>query len=53
MAFQDQNLLKCFNGAIIPTSFVLPSARVFPVIFILDLNGSESVKLSFCKFSSF
>ena len=42
-----QNLLKYFNGTIISTSFVLPSAGVFPVIFILDLNDLESVKLSF------
>ena len=42
-----QNLLKYFNGTIISTSFVLPLAGVFPVIFILDLNYFESVKLSF------
>ena len=42
-----QKLLKYFNGTIISTSFVLPSAGVFPVIFILDLNDSESAKLSF------
>ena len=42
-----QKLLKYFNGTIISISFVLPSAGVFPVIFILDLNDSESVKLSF------
>ena len=42
-----QNLLKYFNGTIISTSFVFPSAGVFPVIFILDLNDSESAKLSF------
>ena len=39
-----QKLLKYFNGTIISTSFVLPSVGVFPVIFILDLNDSESVK---------
>ena len=39
-----QKLLKYFNGTIISTSFVLPSGGVFPVIFILDLNDSESVK---------
>ena len=42
-----QNLLKYFNGTIISTSFVFPSAGVFPVIFTLDLNDSESAKLSF------
>ena len=41
-----QKLLKYFNGTIILTSFVLPSVGVFPVIFILDLNDSESVKLT-------
>ena len=40
-------LLKYFNGTIISTSFVLPSAGVLPVMLILDLNNSESVKLSF------
>ena len=42
-----QKFLKYFNGAIISTSFVLPPGGVFPVIFILDLNDSESVKLAF------
>ena len=42
-----QKLLKYFNGTIISASFVLLSAGVFPVIFILDLNDSESVKLLF------
>ena len=32
---------------IISTSFVLPLSRVLPVIFTLDLNDSESTKLSF------
>ena len=32
-----QKWLKYFNGTIILTSFVLPAAGVFPVIFILDL----------------
>ena len=40
-------MLKCFNGTFISTSFVLSSAGVFPAIFILDLNDSESLKLSF------
>ena len=40
-----QKLLKYFNGAIISTSFVLPAAGVFPVIFILDLNDSDYVML--------
>ena len=42
-----QKLHKYFNGTIISTSHVLPSAGIFPVIFILDLNDSESAKLSF------
>ena len=42
-----QKLLKYFNGAAISTSFALPSAGVFPVIFILDLNDSESIELLF------
>ena len=42
-----QKLLKYYNGTIIPISFVFPSAGVFPVIFTLDLNDSESAKLSF------
>ena len=41
-----QKLLKYFNGTIISTSFALPSARIFPVIFILDLNDLESARLS-------
>ena len=40
-------LFKYFNGIIILTSFVLSSAGVFHVIFILDLSNSESVKLLF------
>ena len=40
-----QKLLKYFNGTIISTFFVFLSARVFPVIFTLDLNDSESVML--------
>ena len=42
-----QKLLKYFNGAVISISFILLSAGLFPVIFILDLNDSESVKLLF------
>ena len=42
-----QKLLKYFNGTVISTSFLLPLAGVFSVIFVLDLNDSESVKLSF------
>ena len=45
-----QKLLKYFNGTIISTSFVLPSAGVFPIIFILDLNDLEAVKLSLSLF---
>ena len=41
-----QKLLKYFRGTIISTSFSLPAAGVFPVIFILDLNDSESANLS-------
>ena len=42
-----QKLLKYFNGTIISTSFSLPVAAAFSVIFTLDLNDSESAKLSF------
>ena len=42
-----KKLLKNFDGAIISTSFVLPPAGAFHVIFILHLNDSESVKISF------
>ena len=40
-----QKLVKCFNGTAISTFFVLPSAGLFPVIFILDLKNSESAKV--------
>ena len=42
-----QKLHKYFNGTIISTSFVFPLLGVFPVIFTLDLNDSESAMLSF------
>ena len=42
-----QKLLRYFNGTIISTSFSLPIAGLFSVIFILDLKDSESAKLSF------
>ena len=42
-----QKLLKYFNGTIISTSFLLSAAVIFPVIFILDLNYSDCVILSF------
>ena len=42
-----QKLLRYFNGTIISTSFSLPGAEVFPVIFILDLNNFKFSKLSF------
>ena len=42
-----QNLLKCFNGTVISTSFVLLLFGGSPAIFILGLNDLESVKLSF------
>ena len=42
-----QKLLKYFSGTIISTSFsLLLLLGVFPVIFILDLNDSESSILS-------
>ena len=50
MAFQEfsKNYFNgYFNGTIILTSFVFPSAGVFSVIFILDLNNSDCVMLSF------
>ena len=42
-----QKLLKYFNGTNISTSFILPSTGALPVIFTLDFNDLESVKLSF------
>ena len=42
-----QKLLNYFNGTAILTSFVLPSAGIHPVIFILDLNDSEPAKFAF------
>ena len=42
-----QKLSKYFNGTIISTFFVLPSAEVFSVKSTYDLNDLESVKLSF------
>ena len=49
MAFQEfpKTLLNYFNDTIVSTSFVLPLLGVFPVIFTLDLNDSETAKLSF------
>ena len=38
-----QKLLKYFNGTIISTSFVLPAAGAFPVIFNLYLNDSDDL----------
>ena len=38
-----KKLLKYFNGTIISTSFVLPAAGVFPVIFTLDLTQQTFV----------
>ena len=35
-----KKLPKYFNDIAISTSFVLPSAEVFPDIFVLDLNDS-------------
>ena len=45
-----QKLLKYFNGTAILIFFVLPSAGALPVIFILDLNDSESAKVAFGPF---
>ena len=42
-----QKLPKYFTGTIISTSFSSSLLGVFPVIFVLDLNDSESAKLSF------
>ena len=44
-----QKLLKYFDGTIVSTSFVLSSSGVFPLIFFLDLNDSESSKFSFAS----
>ena len=48
MAFKEfsKNYLSILMEQI-STSFVLPSTGVFPVIYIIDLNDSESVRLSF------
>ena len=40
-------LLKYFNRTIISASFILLPTGVCPVIFILDLNDSESLNSSF------
>ena len=42
-----QKLLKYFNETIISTSFSLPAAGVFHVIFILNLTDAEYAILSF------
>ena len=42
-----QKLIKYFNGTDSSTFFVLRTSGSFPVISILDLNGSDSVILSF------
>ena len=41
-----QKFLNYFNGTASAAPFVLPSSGVFPAIFTLDLNDSESVKIS-------
>ena len=41
-----RKLLKSFNDTAISTFFVLPAAGVLPVIFVLNLNDSETVILS-------
>ena len=42
-----QKLLKYFDGTAISTPSVLPSPGIFPVIFTLVLNDSQSVKVIF------
>ena len=42
-----QKMLKYFNGTIISISFILPAAGVFLVTYMLDLNDSDCVILSF------
>ena len=42
-----QKLIKYFNGTDSSIFFVLRISGSFPVIFILDLNDSDSVILSF------
>ena len=42
-----QKLVKYFNGTDSSTFFVLRTSGSFPVISILDLNGSDFVILSF------
>ena len=42
-----QKLLKYFNDTAILTSVSLPATWVFPVIFLLNLNDLEFVKISF------
>ena len=37
-----QKCLKYLNGIIISTPFVLPSLRVFPLIFALNLDDAPS-----------
>ena len=39
-------MLKYLNGTIVSTSFVLSLAGIFPVIFTLDLNNSETYHLA-------
>ena len=41
-----RKILKYFIGTIISAVFVLPAAGVFPVVFTLDLNDSETAMLS-------
>ena len=45
-----QKLLRHFNSNDILTSFVLPSAGVFPVVLILNLNDSKFTILSIALF---
>ena len=43
-------LLKYFNGTIISNFFFISRSRSFSYYFFLDLNDSESAKLSFGSF---
>ena len=42
-----KKLLNYFNGTAKLTCFVLPPVAFFPVLFTLDFDNSESMKLAF------
>ena len=42
-----RKLIKYLNGTTILTYFVLPSLEVLPIIFTLNSNDSESLKVAF------